>query len=265
MSERVLRLFFVEQFWCSHLWQLQVGNGLVNHPSGSVGQGLPGTRGGCLLPVRGAGSFAGGVTFRKLVACGGPSLNSWHSLGGGHIMEIPMFHGRSDIWKVSNAFPAISEAQISPISSPSPSQRMLVRLSSVPMTQSSRRCTSCRLIVWNGAQKNSEGWADAIAKIQEAWTLSKRNSGPGSSAWWCFSISSFPTRIYSLLCSDQWMRISEFKDRYEGLISQSTALKREDIFSSCREREGWGSFLSRVVLLWGGRVKKPQNALGGLL
>ena len=36
-----------------------------------------------------------------------------------------------------------------------------------------RRCTLCRSIVWNGAQKNgSEGrprWGDTIAKIREAW------------------------------------------------------------------------------------------------
>ena len=34
--------------------------------------------------------------------------------------------------------------------------------------------------------------------------------GAGFSLRWCFGISSFPTtRIYSLLCSDQWIQISE--------------------------------------------------------
>ena len=47
----------------------------------------------------GGGVFAGwggGVTFQKLAACGGPSLNSWHPLGGSFIVEISRLYGHRD-------------------------------------------------------------------------------------------------------------------------------------------------------------------------
>ena len=58
------------------------------------------------------------------------------------------------------------------------------------------------------------------------------------------------------------MRISEFKDRYEGLLSQSAALKREDVFTSCGERKRVGVIFVLSGFVVGGRVKKPQRALG---
>ena len=57
----------------------------------------------------------------------------------------------------------------------------------------------------------------------------------------------------------------ESVSRYEGLLSQITALKHEDVFSSCGERGGVGVIFVLSCFVVGGRVKKPQRALGGWL
>ena len=151
-----------------------------------------------------------------------------------------------------------------------PSQRMLVRSSSVPMTRSSRRCTLCRLIVWNGAQRNgSEGWArwaEAIAIIREAWTLSKR-------IWvrvclhddaLVFPLStpreSIPCSVVISECESVNLRIA-MRD-----CSRRSRYWNARTFSvSCRERGGVGVIFFLSCFVVGSRVKKPQRALRGWL
>ena len=92
----------------------------------------------------------------------------------------------------------------------------------------------------------------------EKHELSKRNSGPGSSTRWCFSISSFhSTRIYSLLCSDQWIRIAmrDYSRRSRHWNAGTSSVAAE-------KGEGWGSFLSWVVLLWGVELKNLKGLWG---
>ena len=81
---------------------------------------------------------------------------------------------------------------------------------------------------------------------------------------WCFSISSVhSTRIYSLLCSDQWMQISEFKDHYEGLLSQITAQTRGRFQWLRRKRRGGGHFCPELFCCGGSSYKTSKRFGGG--
>ena len=92
------------------------------------------------------------------------------------------------------------------------------------------------------------------------------HSGSGSSIRSRFSISSVhSTRIYSLLCSDQWIWISESVDLRIALrdYSRRTRHWNARTFSVAAEKgEGWGSFLSWVVLLWGVELKNLKGLWG---
>ena len=241
-----------------------------------------GLRGWSFITCEGGWQFCWGVTFQKLVACGGPSLNSWHPLGGSFIVEISRFHGHHDglccgtdqtgvtFEKFLMHFQPFKRLKFQKFPRGSmppnpPSQQMLVRSSSVPMMRSCRLCTLCRLILWNGAMVANDDQDELTQLLKyEKHELYRNALRAGFSLRWCCSIFSFySTRIYSLLCSDHWTQISEFKDRYEGLLSQITALKCEDVFSSCGERGGVGVIFI-LLFCCGGSSYKTSKGFGGL-